>query len=119
MRSAAQRIAAYDARMQSSQIDPTLTAQNALQMANYAGYVATWYPLQMTLRGWLDAEGFSGNVAFMYESLAAECFSVYRRFSGPAAVAEGVILKAKYVALGLVALDVSAMQLAVFGWIIP
>ena len=119
MRSAAQRIAAYEARMQSSQIDPTLTAVNALQMANYAAYIAEWYPLQVTLRGWLDAQGFSGSIAFMYEALAGECYAAYRRFSGPAAVAEGVLLKAKYLALGLVALDISAMQLAVFGWIIP
>lgn len=119
MRSAAQRIAAYEARMQSSQVDPVLTAMNALQMANYAAYVADWYPLQVTLRGWLDAQGFSGSVAFQYEALAGECYSVYRRFSGPAAVAEGVILKTKYLALGLVALDMSAMMLAVFGWIIP
>ena len=119
MRSAAQRIAAYDARMQSSQIDPTLTAVNALQMANYASYVAEWYPMQSTLRDWLNAQGFSGTVAFQYEALAGECYAVYRRFSGPAAVAEGTALKAKYLALGLVALDISAMQLAVFGWIIP
>ena len=119
MRSAAQRIAAYEARMQSSQIDPTLTAVNALQMANYAAYIAEWYPLQVTLRGWLDAQGFSGNVAFMYEALAGECYSVYRRFAGPAAIAEGTILNAKYLALGLVAIDMSAMELAVFGWIIP
>lgn len=119
MRSAAQRIAAYDARMQSSQIDPALTAMNAQQMANYAAYVADWYPLQQTLRGWLDAQGFSGSVAFQYEALAGECYHAYTHFSGPAAVAEGVTLKAKYLALGLVALDISAMQLAVFGWIIP
>ena len=119
MRSAAQRIAAYDARMQSSQIDPALTAMNTQQMANFAAYVADWYPLQTTLRGWLDAQGFTGNIAFQYEALAGECYAAYTRFSGPAAVAAGVILKAKYVALGLVALDVSAMQLAVFGWIIP
>ena len=119
MRSAAQRIAAYDARMQSSQIDPTLSALNALQMANYAAYIADWYPKQVTLRGWLDAQGFSGSIAFMYEALAGECYAAHRRFSGPAAVAEGVLLKAKYLALGLVALDISAMQLAVFGWIVP
>ena len=119
MRSAAQRIAAYNARMQSSQIDPTLTAQNALQMANFAAYIADWYPLQVTLRGWLDAQGFSGNIAFMYEALAGECYSVYRRFSGPSAIAEATILNAKYLALGLVALDMSAMELAVFSWIVP
>jgi len=119
MRSAVQRIDAYNARMQSSQIDPTLTAMNALQMANYAAYVAEWYPLQVTLRGWLDAQGFSGTVAFQYEALAGECYSVYRRFTGPAAVAEGTILNAKYLAMGLAALDMSSMELAVFGWIIP
>lgn len=119
MRSAAQRIAAYDARMQSSQIDPTLTAMNAQQIENFAAYIADWYPLQVTLRGWLDAQGFSGSVAFQYEALAGECYHVYTRFSGPAAIAEGVILKTKYLAFGLVALDISAMQLAVFGWIIP
>lgn len=119
MRSAAQRIAAYDARMQSSQIDPVLTAMNAQQMANFHAYVADWYPLQQTLRGWLDAQGFTGNVAFQYEACAGECYHAYTHFAGPAGVAEGVILKTKYTALGLQALDLSAMMLAVFGWIIP
>lgn len=119
MRSAAQRIAAYDARMQSSQIDPTLTAMNAQQIDNYAAYIADWYPLQVTLRGWLDAQGFAGSIAFQYEALAGECYTIYRKFTGPAAIAEGTTLKAKYVAFGLAALDISAMQLAVFGWIIP
>ena len=119
MRSAAQRIAAYDARMQSSQIDPTLTAMNALQMANYAGYVADWYPLQVNLRAWMDALPVAPVNAFIWEACAGEGYAIYRRFSGGSALAQAVTLKAKYVSLGLNGANVSAMMLAVFGWVVP
>jgi len=119
MRSGAQRTAAYDARMQSSQIDPTLTAVNAQQMANHAAHVAVFYPKQVLLRDFLNLNGFTGPTAFKYEALNGEMYHASRCFAGPALVAEGVILKAKYTALGLVALDISAMQLAVWAVIIP
>lgn len=119
MRSAVQRIAAYDGRMQNSQIDPTLTAVNAQQMANHAAHVAVFYPKQMLLRDWLNTQGFTGPIAFKYEALNGEMYHASRCFEGPALVAEGVVLKAKYLALGLVALDISAMQLAVWAIIVP
>lgn len=119
MRSAAQRIAAYNARTQSSQIDPTLTAMNAQQQANYAGYVADWYPKQVLLRDWLNLSGFGSTVVFKYEALAGECYAVDVRFAGPTAIAYAAALKVKYTALGLNGVDISAMLLAVFGWIVP
>ncbi len=119
MRSAAQRIAAYDSRMQSSQIDPALTAVNAQQCANHAAHVGAFYPRQVVLRDWLNTMGYTGPTAFKYEALNGEMYHASRSFAGPALVAEGVVLKAKYVALGLVALDISAMQLAVWAVIIP
>jgi hypothetical protein len=119
MRSAVQRIAAYDARMQSSQIDPVLTAVNAQQMANHAAHVGIFYPKQVLLRDFLNLNGFTGPVAFKYEALNGEMYHASISFAGPALIAEGVILKSKYLALGLVALDISAMQLAVWNIIVP
>lgn len=118
MRSAAQRIAAYEARMASSQIDPVLTAMNALQIANFNGYVAEWYPMQVSLRAWMDALPVAGVNAFKWEACAAEGYAIFRRFSGASALAQGTTLKAKYVSLGLNGANVSAMMLAVFNWVI-
>lgn len=119
MRSAAQRIAAYEARMQSTQIDPTLTAVNADQIANFAAYVADWYPMQVSLRAWMDALPVAPVNAFIWEACAAESYAIYRRFSGGSAIAQAGTLKAKYVSLGLNGANVSAMMLAVFNWIVP
>lgn len=119
MRSAAQRIAAYDARMQSSQIDPALTAVNVQQMANHAAHVGAFYPKQLLLRDYFNAQGISGPLAFQYEAFNAEMYHASRSFDGPALIAEGVVLKAKYQALGLDALALSAICLQVWGVIVP
>lgn len=118
MRSEAQRVAAYNARMQSTQVDPVLTAVNAAQMASFAAYVAEWYPMQVSLRAWMDALPVAPVNAFIWEACAAESYAIYRRFSGGSALAQGTTLKAKYVSLGLGGANVSAMMLAVFNWII-
>lgn len=119
MRTAAQRIAAYNARMQSSQIDPVLTAKNAAMMANFAIYVNDFYPKQIILRDWLNVNGKFGTEAFMFEAYFGELYAIDRRFAGPAAVAQAGNIVNKYAALGLVGAELKAVALAGFGWIIP
>lgn len=119
MKSAADRIAHFNARMQSSQIDPALVAVNVMQMANHTAHVEFFYPKQLLLRDYLNTAGLTGPAAFQYEAFNSEMYRAYRSFSGPALVAEGVVLKAKYVALGLAALDLSAIALQVWGVIVP
>lgn len=116
MRTALERITAYDARMQSSTVDPSLVAVNAQQMANHAEHVAFFYPFQLALRDWMNANGYSGNQAFAMEAFNGECYAIKRRFEGPAAVAQATVLVAKYTATGQVALDLKAVALQVWGW---
>ena len=118
MRSATQRIDAYNARMVSSQIDPTLTAVEALQQANFAGYMADFYPFQVALRGWLDTQAIPGNVAFMYEAWNNEVYSAYRRFSGTALTGMVTVLVDKYEDYGILRADLIAAALAVWSLVI-
>jgi hypothetical protein len=118
MRSAAQRIDAYNARMTSTQIDPTLTAVSALAQANFAGYVAEFYPFQVALRNWLDGQAISGTAAFVYEAFNNEVYSAYRRFQGTALTTQVTILVDKYEDLGVARVDLIALVLAVWSLVV-
>jgi hypothetical protein len=115
MRSAAQRIAAYNARMQSSQIDPVLTAVNDQQKANFAAYVGDFYPYQLLLRDWLNDEGIHGVLAFQFEAFNGECYSAHRRFSGPSLAAQITVLADKYEDMGVTRADLVEIALSVWG----
>lgn len=102
MKTDAQRIAAYNSRMLNSLVDPTLTAVNAMAVANFAAY-ATWiYPKQQTLRGILDAAGIATSQYFGYEAFFGEIAHVAKVSSGASAVLMATALVAKYVAAFLV-----------------
>lgn len=118
MRSAAQRIAAYNARMQSTLIDPALTAVNAQAQANYASYMADYYPYQVSLRAWLDTQAIGGAAAFIYEAFNNEMYSAYRRFSGTAFVTMATVLVDKYEDLGAARADLIALTLAVWSIVV-
>jgi hypothetical protein len=105
--------------MQSTLIDPVLSAMQAQQQANFSAYITQFYPYQVELRNWLDSKGIIGIAAFKYEALNGETYREWRKFSGDSRIAALTALKAKYVAWGLVALDVSAMMLQVWSTIIP
>lgn len=92
---------AYDARCQPSLVDPTLAAVAARQRANFARYVADFYPHQIALRDQLNTLGVSGNLAFQFEAFSNQCYAASRRFAGPALLAAVNVLIAKYAALGL------------------
>jgi hypothetical protein len=117
MRTAAQRDAKYRARMQSTQIDPVLTAMQLLQAENHTAHVNYFYPRQVQCRGLLDAEGITPSEMFRYEAYNGELYSLVRRASGPAAITEKEVLVAKYTALGCDAALLQSIALSV--WEIP
>jgi hypothetical protein len=83
MRTSAQRIARYQARMLSSLIDPTLSAVNATQQANFAAYVNDFVPRQVALRAILNDEGVSVIQVAGYEAFHGELYGLSLRFAGP------------------------------------
>lgn len=115
MRSSEQRIAAYNARMQSTQIDPVLTAVQTLAQANFASYIGEFYPFQSALRDWMNDEGIHGNVAFGLEAFNGEMYSAYRRFQGPSLAAQATVLVDKYEDLGFTRADLIEIALNVWG----
>jgi len=119
MKSAAQRIAHYNARMQSSLIDPVLSAVSAQQQANFAAYAIDFYQFQTLLRAWLNTEGIGVFNYFRWEALNGECYRASRSTSGAAQIAEFVALQVKYIDMGLIAADIKAMMLAVWSVVIP
>lgn len=119
MRSAIQRRRAFDSRMQSSLIDPSLTAVNARQMTAHAAHVLAWYPKQTVLRDILNTRAITGPDAFQFESFAAELYRVSRRFAGPARVAAAGLLVDKYLALGLAVDPLTDIAEALYGVDVP
>lgn len=117
MRTLAQRVAAYNNRMQSTEIDPVLTAMQAQQAENHTAHVIYFYPRQVALRELLDAEGLTPTEFFKYEAYNGELYSLVLRASGPAAIAEKEILVAKYTSLGCDAALLQSIALTV--WEIP
>jgi hypothetical protein len=118
MRSAAQRIDAYNARMVSSLLDPVLTAVESQQQANFASYIADYYPFQVALRAWIDTQGISGTAVFFYEAFNNELYSTHRRFSGLAEVQMFTVLVDKYEDLGALRADLIAICLNVYGVVV-
>jgi hypothetical protein len=119
MRTAAQRIAAYNARMQSSQIDPTLTAMEALAQANYTSYVNEFYPFQVALRNWLDSQDIHGALVFQFEAFNNEMYSAWRRFQGTALISMATVLVDKYEDYGMTRADLITVCLDVWSVIVP
>jgi len=100
MRTAAQRIAHYEARMVSSLIDPVLTAINAAAVANYTAYAMAFVPFQSQLQTQLDGDSILGPIRLLYEAYFGELYGLKQRMQGPALNAMGQIMHDKYEALG-------------------
>jgi hypothetical protein len=96
MRTSAQRIAKYNARMLSSLIDPVLTAEQALAQANFAAYANDFVPKQEQLRAILSDEGVRVIDMAGYEAFHGELYSASKKYTGPALQAEFCILVAKW-----------------------
>lgn len=102
MKTVQQRVAHYEARMQSTLIDPVLTAVNALAVANFTSYAMDFVPKQQAMRAVLDGDGIKGPVRFMYEAYFAELYGLTQRFNGAALDAMAQVYHDKWEALGCV-----------------
>jgi len=96
MRTTAQRIAAYNARMLSTLVDPVLSAVSAIQQANFAAYVNEFVPKQVALRVILNDEGVQVIDYAAYEAFHGELYRLFKSFAGPALQAAFCILVAKW-----------------------
>jgi len=102
MKTAAQRIAHYEARMVSSLIDPVLNEVNAAAVANYTAYAVAFVPYQSQLQTQLDTDGILGPIRLLYEAYFGELWGLKQRMAGPALNAMGQVMHDKYEALGCV-----------------
>jgi len=96
MRTTAQRIAKYNARMLSSLVDPVLSAAQAQQQANFASYAIDFVPKQQGLRAIMSDEGISVYQMAGYEAFHGEVYTASKKYSGAALQAEFCILVAKW-----------------------
>lgn len=100
MRSAERRIKAYEARMQSSLLDPQRAATRSLAVANYTAYANEWVTMQNKVRQELNDAGLDSAKFFLYEAFSAEMYRGFKKTSGDSYVAVATNLVAKYVAQG-------------------
>lgn len=82
MRTAAQRIAKYNARMVSSQLDPVRAAQTAAAQANYEAYAIDFVPIQQKLRVELASYGIDPAQFVFYEAWNGEMYHAWKTTSG-------------------------------------
>lgn len=119
MRTDAQRIAKFNARMQSSLVDPTLSAIQAMAVGNFAAYATDFYAKQQQLRALLDGWGISTPAYFGYEAFNGEMYHLSKVASGPSAVIMATALVAKYVSMFLVAANLKAIALDIYSITVP
>jgi hypothetical protein len=123
MRTAAQRIAKYNARMLSSLVDPTLSAVNAQQQANFAIYQQDFYPKQVQLRSILSGYSMPAPMIFGFEAFHGELYHLSKVASGDILLAGATMLVTKWsdtAHLGAGNADVlKAIALAIYTLIIP
>jgi hypothetical protein len=119
MRSDVQRIANYNARNQSSLIDPTLTAVNPLAQANYQAYIAEYYPYQVQLRTILLDEGVKSYLYGMYEAMTGQFYHLWKVAMGNPGVADFTAVQEKWTARGTDATISKRIALDLFGVTIP
>lgn len=100
MRSAAQRIAAYEARMVSSLVDPVLVAVGPLAQANYAAYANEFTVKQEALRQLLNALAVPTTDFFTYEAFNGEMYHLWTVAAGEAAITTATAIVQKYKAWG-------------------
>jgi len=96
MRTAAQRIAKYDARMVSSELDPVRAALVAQQQANFAAYATEFVPKQEQLRAILDALGVDTAQYVFYEAYNGELYHVWKTSSGASAVIAATAIEGRW-----------------------
>jgi len=96
MRTAAQRIAKYSARMLNTLLDPTLAAVNAQAIVNYNSYVEEFYPLQVHMRQILETYSMPTPMIAGFEAFFGEAYHLKRNLSGALLEAALTVLVAKW-----------------------
>ena len=119
MKTDAQRIAAFNARMLSSLVDPVLSARQATAVANFGTYVSDFYTKQQALRALMNGWGISTSAYFGYEAFNGEMYHLSKTASGPSAVLVATALVAKYVSMFLVAANLKEIALTIYSITVP
>ena len=118
MRSAADRIAAYEDRMTSSQIDPVLSVRHTQQKARFAAYAIDWVAKSEAVHNYLDTEGVLPYEYFNYDGFAGEIYHIEQHFAGAAAVVAANDFVIKYALYGCTTVRLKAIA-ALFNIIVP
>lgn len=100
MRTAEQRIAHYNARMVSSQIDPVLSAMNVIQKANFRAYANEFVPKQEQLRALLSDADVATIFFLKYEAFNHQMYHLWLTAAGASAVKTATALVEKYESWG-------------------
>lgn len=122
MKTSAQRIARYNARMLSSLVDPVLSAVQAQQQANFATYANDFVPKQEALRVLLVALAIPIIQWSGYEAFHGELYKKSKQYSGAFLIAYATVLHDKYVSTGggaLATATLKAIANDLYGVIIP
>lgn len=101
MRTAAQRIADYNARMQSTLIDPTLTAVNLNAQTNFASVTTELYAKQQMLVNILNSNGIASYLWGRYFAMNGEFFKAWKQMAGGTIMLRFTELVAKWEARGV------------------
>lgn len=116
-RTAAQRIAQYNARMAVPQIVAARVAINTLMQTNFAAYANHFVPLQEACSAQLAIEGVPVSHYFGYHGFNNEMLRIWRNQQGASRDLEVCILINKYTALGLLTSVLQNIVLNV--WAVP
>jgi hypothetical protein len=98
MRTAAQRIAKYNARVKSTLIDPSLVAVETLAATNYTAYCTDFYPKQVQLHQILNAAGVMPIQFGAYEAFHGQVYHAYNTLTGPSFDAVAALYVAQWAA---------------------
>ena len=122
MRTDAQRIAKYNARVLSSLIDPTLSAMFTQQKANYASHASAFYIKQQALRVIINAQAIPPWAVLGIEAFNGEMYKYSKQYAGAMLDSRALMLCNKWgdvahlgVALRPLLIDIS---LALYGAVV-
>jgi hypothetical protein len=101
MKTDEQRIARYNARMQSQLVGPAMGSQLATMVTNYENHVNEFQPKQQACAEILDREDVVVALRFGYHAFNNEVYHAVETLTEAALQTEVCALYAKYVSLGL------------------
>lgn len=116
---AAIRIAKFNARMQSSLIDPVLANVQAIAQANYTVHALDITQKQIDTVAVLDIDDIGAAFRFLYIAFSNKLYHLSKFYSGTALVNEALIAHDYFVALGLATATAKKIALNVYTITIP